>query len=65
MNPAVCIETVIPSYLATRPGNDIRNMASVNATAVWWERQRGKFDVYVSEFVIAEASQGDQEAAGR
>jgi len=65
MKLSVYIETTIPSYLAARPSNDIRAMANKNATQEWWEKRRRKFDVFVSEFVIAEATQGNQEVARR
>jgi predicted nucleic acid-binding protein len=63
--PKVYIETSIVSYLTARPSNDIRAAANQNATAEWWDIQRPKYDLFVSEFVIAEASLGDSEAAQR
>ena len=62
---SVYIETTIPSYLTARPSNDIRVMANQNITIEWWENCRLKFDIYISEFVIAEALQGNQEASDR
>ena len=32
---------------------------------VWWKNYRNNFDLFVSEFVIAEASLGHPEAAKR
>ena len=65
MNPKVYIETSIPSYLTARPSNDIRAMANKNTTIEWWEKRRSEFSVFISEFVIAESSQGDPDAAAR
>ena len=65
MKSSVYIETTIPSYMAARPNNDIRAMANKNATQEWWEKRRRNFDVFVSEFVIAEATQGNQTASAR
>jgi len=65
MKPKVYIETSIPSYLTARPSNDIRAMANQNATIEWWENHRFGFDLFVSEFVIAEAGLGHPEAAQR
>ena len=65
MKPKVYIETSIPSYLTARPCNDIRAMANQNTTIEWWENRRSEFEVYVSEFVIAESSQGHPEASTR
>ena len=65
MKAKVYIETSIPSYLTARPSNDIRAMANQNATLEWWEDYRKSFDLFISEFVIAEASLGHPEAAKR
>ena len=65
MKPKVYIETSIPSYLTARPSNDIRAMANQNTTLEWWEDRRPDFALYISEFVLAEASQGNPEAAER
>lgn len=65
MKPKVYIETSIPSYLTARPSNDIRSMANQNATLEWWENYRFGFDLFISEFVIAEAGLGNPEAAQR
>jgi len=65
MKPSVYIETSIVSYLTARPSNDIRAMANQNSTIEWWEGRRQDFEVFVSEFVVVEASGGDPEAAER
>ena len=65
MKPRVYIETSIPSYLTARPSNDIRAMANQNTTIEWWENRKPDFELYISEFVIAESSQGHPEAAAR
>jgi len=65
MKPTVYIETSIPSYLTARPSNDIRAMANQNATIEWWGNRRSEFDVFISEFVIIESSQGHPEASAR
>ncbi len=63
MKQKVYIETSIPSYLTARPRNDLRAMANQNTTIEWWETRRSEFDIYISEFVVAESSQGHPEAA--
>ena len=65
MNPKVYIETSIISYLTARPSNDLRAMANQSITIEWWENRKPDFDVFVSEFVIAESSQGDPDAVSR
>jgi len=63
VKPRVYVETSVISYLTARPSNDLRAMANQNATVEWWETQRSKYDLVVSEFVIAEASLGHPDAA--
>ena len=65
MKPKVYIETSIPSYLTAGPSNDVRAMANQNTTIEWWESRRSEFEIFVSEFVIAESSQGHPEASAR
>ena len=65
MKQKVYIETSIVSYLTARTSNDLRAMANQNTTIEWWESRMPQFDIYISEFVVAEASQGDSEAAER
>ena len=62
MKPTIYIETSIVSYLTARPSKDIRVIANQNATVEWWENRRAVFDVFISEFVVAEVSQGDPSA---
>ncbi len=63
LKPKVYIETSIPSYLTARPSNDIRVVANQNITIEWWETRRSSFELFISEFVIAEASPGNPESA--
>jgi len=63
VKPKVYIETSIPSYLTARPSNDIRVVANQNITIEWWETRRSSFELFISEFVIAEASLGNPESA--
>ena len=65
MKQKVYIETSIVSYLTARASNDLRAMANQNTTIEWWESRRPEFEIYISEFVVAEASQGNAEAAER
>ena len=65
MKRRVYIETSVISYLTALPSNDLRAMANQNSTLEWWQTQRDKFELLISEFVIAEASMGNPEAARR
>ena len=63
MKPRVYIETSIPSYLVSRQSGDVRVAASQVITTEWWEERRAAFDLYISEFVLAEAALGDPVAS--
>jgi predicted nucleic acid-binding protein len=65
LKASVYIETSIVSYLASRPSRDIRVAANQHTTASWWETGSARFDLYVSEIVLAEAARGDAAAAQR
>jgi len=62
MRSAVYLETTIISYLTAWPSRDLVVAARQQLTREWWENARGRFDAYVSDLVIQEASQGDAEA---
>ncbi len=40
-------------------------MANQNTTIEWWENRRMNFDIFISEFVVVESSQGHPEASAR
>jgi hypothetical protein len=63
VKPTVYIETSIPSYLTARISNDLRVAANQNTTIEWWETRRQGFELFISEFVAAEAILGNSEAA--
>nr|VFK34662.1 MAG: PIN domain-containing protein [Candidatus Kentron sp. LPFa] len=61
----VYIETSIPSYLTARPSRDVRVAAWQQITGQWWNEALADYDLFTSELVIAEASDGNPEAAAR
>jgi hypothetical protein len=63
MKPSVYIETTVVSYYTARPGRDLIVAARQQITRDWWEEQRLRFDLFVSPFVLREASHGDKQAA--
>ena len=65
MKPTIYLETSVVSYLTARPSNDVRVAAGQSITARWWDHRRGDFTLFISEFVVAEASRGHPEAAQR
>jgi predicted nucleic acid-binding protein len=40
-------------------------MANQNITVEWWEQNSNRYELFISELVYAEASQGHQDAAAR
>ncbi len=63
MKPRLYIETTIPSYLTSRPGNNIVTAARQQVTKEWWASEREKFEMFISQFVLEEAEDGDAGAA--
>jgi hypothetical protein len=59
MKPKVYIETTIPSYLVGRPSRDLIVAAHQELTHEWWQTRQDNFDIFISQFVIDEASLGD------
>ncbi len=64
MKSKTYIETSVVSYLTALPSRDLLRAAQQQVTSDWWSR-RGMFDLYISQFVLDEASAGDSEAARR
>lgn len=63
--PTVYLETTIPSYLAARSSRDIIIAAHQQITRNWWRDARERFDVYISEAVLAEIRVGDPDVVTR
>ena len=61
----VYIETSIVSYLTARPSSNLIAAAWQKETVDWWETQKDRFDLYISEVVVEEAGRGDESAASR
>ena len=65
MAKSVYIETTIPSYLAAWPSRDLLQAARQQITHEWWQTQRHRYDLYISQGVLDEAAAGDADAATR
>jgi len=61
----VYIETSIVSYLTARPSSDLLAAAWQKVTIDWWDTQRQRFDLFVSDIVVEEAGRGGNMAADR
>ena len=55
----VYIETSIVSYLRQRPSSEIVMAAHQLLTHRWWNKERTKYELVVSQYVIEEAAAGD------
>ncbi len=64
-NEAVYIETSLVSYLVARPSRDLIRAARQQLTIDWWENERAKFDLFVSDTVLQEARAGNQTEAAK
>ncbi len=60
----VYLETTIVSYLVAGPTKDVVQAAHQQVTREWWAA-RGRFELFISAAVVAEARRGDVTAAAR
>lgn len=65
MKPKVYLETSVLSYLAARPSRDAVTAGRQVITQRWWETEREKYALVVSEAVELECERGDREGAER
>lgn len=65
MKPNVYLETTIASYLTARPSRDLIAAAHQELTLEWWGTHRCRFDLFVSDLVLLEASKGDEAVSAK
>ena len=65
MKPKVYLETTVISYFTARPSRDIITAAHQQLTQEWWEGHGSNFDLFVSQIVLQEVHQGDEDAVRR
>src|SRR5690349_3336949 len=63
MKPRLYLETTIPSYLTSRPSRDLIIAGHQQITREWWDEQKGKFQIFISQLVLDEARAGDPDAS--
>jgi len=63
MRPRIYIETSVVSYLTAKPSNDRLKAACQQVTRAWWSTRLSDVDVFISPYVVEEASRGDAVAA--
>ena len=59
------IETTVPSLATSKLSRDIIIAGRQASTNLFWETERHKYEVYISQYVIDECSLGDSNAADR
>ena len=65
MSETVYIETSILGYLTARPSRDVVVAANIEITREWWDTRRSDFQLYSSQAVVKETSQGDAQIASQ
>lgn len=65
MSETVYIETSILGYLTARPSRDLVVAANIEVTREWWDTRRSHFQLYSSQAVVKETSQGDAQIASQ
>lgn len=63
MKPKIYIETSVISYLTSRTSRDLVTAARQQLTTEWWESKKSQYNLFVSQPVLSEASDGDELAA--
>jgi hypothetical protein len=61
--PVVYVEASVVSYYTARPGRDVVVLGHQEITRQWWPRALDRFQLVISEVVLSEISEGDQQAA--
>jgi len=60
---SVYIETTIPSLVTARPSKNFRDAYCQHVAKEFWENERHKYNLYISQYVLEECEKGDKEAA--
>jgi hypothetical protein len=63
LKKTVYIESSVVSYLTSKPSRDIVSAAYQQITRDWWETERGRYECFISDFVIDEIAKGVPDAA--
>ena len=63
MKAKIYLETSFISYFTVRLSRDLITAAHQQITHEWWETRSRKYELYISQLIIDEASKGDSEAS--
>lgn len=59
----IYIESTIPSYVVARPARDLLQAARQHLTRDWWDLKREQHEMFTSQVVLDEISDGEAEMA--
>ena len=59
----IYLETSFFSFLTAKMSNNLISAAKQQITNEWWNNYANKYNLYISDFVIAEASKGNPQAS--
>ncbi|MDR2694253.1 MAG: type II toxin-antitoxin system VapC family toxin [Chitinispirillales bacterium] len=62
---SVYIETTIPSVITSRPSQHPETLYRQTVTKFFWENERNKYDLFISNYVVEECEKGDQNSANK
>jgi predicted nucleic acid-binding protein len=62
MKPTVYIETSVIGYLTSWPQESVTVAGHQNTTRVWWSTAPDRYELFVSQLVVRECSEGDADA---
>ena len=57
--PSVYIETSVVGYLTSWPRQDVTVAGHQSTTELWWSTAAQRFELFVSQLVVRECSDGD------
>lgn len=63
MKKSLYLETTVVSYYVSRSSRDIITLAHQEITREWWNKALKRFNIFISETVVAEARLGDRQLA--
>jgi len=63
MKEKLYLETTVVSYYTSLPSNDVMVRARQRITKYWWLQALRRFEIFISQAVIEEATDGDPHAA--
>ena len=55
----IYIESTIPSYVVARPARDLLQAARQQLTRDWWDLQRKRHELFISQVVLDEIGSGE------